>query len=465
MSNIIRIKRRASGAAGAPSSLMPAELAFNEVDGILYYGFGAGGAGGTATSVIVIGGAGAFVSLTGDQTISGNKTFNDTINGNINGNASSANVLSTPRNIAITGDATWNTYFDGSDDVTNELTLANSGVSAGTYGSSSSVPVITVDSKGRVTSVTTASISGSLDFVGDVTGSGSTGSNTTLTLAASGVTAGTYTKITVDAKGRATVGAQASLSDLSSPSADFSMNSHKLTGLATPSADTDAANKGYVDSVAQGLDIKASVKCATTANITLSGTQTIDGITVAAGDRVLVKNQSTASQNGIYVASASAWARSNDADAWAELVSAFVFVEEGSTLADTGWVCTVDSGGTLGTTNVTFSQFSGAGSYAAGSGLTLTGTTFSVNVDNSTLAISGGNLQIKSTWVGQSSITTLGTIGTGVWQGTTVAVAYGGTGATTLTGLVKGNGTSAMTAAVAGTDYLDPSSTIDGGTF
>lgn len=408
MSNTIRIKRRAAGgSAGAPSSLENAELAFNEQDYTLYYGYGTGGAGGTATNVIPIAGKGAYVDLSSNQTIGGTKTFSNALVASITGTAASATVLATPRNFSASGDATASAVsFDGSANVNLALTLANSGV-----------------------------------------------------------TAGTYTKITVDAKGRATVGAQAALSDLSAAAANISLGGYRITNLAEPSALTDAATKNYVDSVAQGLDVKASVRAATTANISLAGAQTIDGVSVIAGDRVLVKNQSTASENGIYVAATGSWARSADADTWAELVGAFTFVEEGSTQADSGWVCTVNAGGTIGSTAVTFSQFSSAGSYAAGNGLDLTGNTFSVKLDGATLSVSGSGLRINSTYAGQNTITTLGTVTTGTWNASTIGVAYGGLGLTSaITGLLKGNG-SAYSAATAGTDYLDPSSTIDGGTF
>jgi len=138
--------------------------------------------------------------------------------------------------------------------------------------------------------------------------------------------------------------------------------------------DSDLVNKSYVDGIAQGLNVKASVRVATTGSITLSGTQTIDGIAVIADQRVLVKNQSTASQNGIYLVKSGAWVRSLDANAWSELTSAFVFVEEGTLNADTGWVCTVNSGGTLETTAVTWTQFSRAGVLTDGTGLSITGT-------------------------------------------------------------------------------------------
>ena len=158
----------------------------------------------------------------------------------------------------------------------------------------------------------------------------------------------------------------------------------------SPTATTDIANKLYVDTVAQGLDTKASCIAATTANITLSGTQTVDGIVLAATDRVLVKNQTAPAENGLYLCAAGAWTRTTDADTWDELRSAFVFIEKGTVYADTGWTCTIDSGGTLGTTAVTWVQFSGAGSYTAGTGLTLTGTAFSLTAPV-TVALGGTN--------------------------------------------------------------------------
>lgn len=320
MSNTIRIKRRANGGgAGAPATLANAELAFNEQTNVLYYGTGTGGAGGSATSIIPIAGNGAFMDLSNAQTIGGVKTFSSPIVADVSGNAATATKLATARTISISGDADGSASFDGSANADIAITLD------------------TVNSN-----------------------------------------VGTYTKVTINAKGLATAGSQASLSDLSSPSADFSFAGNKLTNLADPVSDQDAATKIYVDNVAQGLDVKASVVAATTGNITLSGAQTIDGVSVVAGDRVLVKAQTNQADNGIYVVSNTSWSRSADANTWAELVSAYTFVETGSTYADTGWVCTVNAGGTLGTTPITWSQFSGAGTYQAGTGLTLTGNTFSI---------------------------------------------------------------------------------------
>jgi hypothetical protein len=321
MSNTIRIKRRASsGGAGAPSTLANAELAFNEATNILYYGTGTGGSGGSATSIIAIAGNGAFVDLSTNQTIAGTKTFSSTISGSINGNAATATTWATARDLSLTGDAT----------------------------------------------ATLASVNGSANV------------SATLTLATVNSNVGTFLKTTVNAKGLVTAATTANINDLTVPTANYAFGGYKITGLADPTSDQDAATKYYVDTVAQGLDVKASVKAATTANITLSGAQTIDGIAIVAGDRVLVKNQTSTPTNGIYVAASGAWARSADANTWDELVSAYTFVEEGATYADTGWVCTINAGGTLGTTPITWSQFSGAGTYLAGTGLTLSGNTFSI---------------------------------------------------------------------------------------
>lgn len=222
------------------------------------------------------------------------------------------------------------------------------------------------------------------------------------------------------------------LDQLAAPTGPVAFNGQRATGLADPTGPQDAATKAYVDGVAQALDIKASVRAATTANITLSGTQTIDGVAVAAGDRVLVKNQTTASANGIYVAASGAWTRSTDADTNNEVnPGMFVFVEEGTANADSGWVLSNDGAVALGTTALAFTQFSGAGSITAGAGLTKTGNTLDVVGTANRVTVTADAVDIASTYVGQTSITTLGTITTGTWTGTSIAVANGGTGATT----------------------------------
>jgi len=253
------------------------------------------------------------------------------------------------------------------------------------------------------------------------------------------------------------------------------------TGTITtsPANSTDIANKYYVDMVAQGLGPKAACQVGTTTNITLSGLQTIDGYTTLAGDRVLVKNQSTSSQNGIYIASSTAWARAVDMDVWSEVPGAYTVLLNGGQ-ADTGWVCTASQTGTIGVTAMPWVQFSGSATYYAGTGLTLSSNTFSITNTGVTAASYGSASQtvtfvinaqgqitsatsqniaiaasqitsgtISSSLVSGSytGITGVGTLTAGTWNASTIAVAYGGTGATTLTGYVYGNGTGAMTAA------------------
>jgi hypothetical protein len=175
------------------------------------------------------------------------------------------------------------------------------------------------------------------------------------------------------------------LNAVGAPTGNVSFATYKITGLGTPTDATDAATKAYVDSAAQGIDWKASVRAATTTNVTLASDlengDTLDGVTLATGDRVLVKNQSTGSENGIYVVKASgAPDRSTDADTGAELTSNFaVFVEEGTANADQGYVLTNDGAITVGTTALTFTQFTGLGQVTAGDGLTKTGNTINVN--------------------------------------------------------------------------------------
>ena len=147
---------------------------------------------------------------------------------------------------------------------------------------------------------------------------------------------------------------------------------------ATPVGSTDIANKQYVDSVAAGLSWKQPVAVATTVNITLSGLQTIDGYTTLVGDRVLVKNQTTAADNGIYIAASGAWARSSDMDSWIEFVGAICFVSYGTLQIGSAWYCSAQPGGTLGVTAVNWSNFSVAAVYTAGTGLTLNAYQFSI---------------------------------------------------------------------------------------
>ena len=242
--------------------------------------------------------------------------------------------------------------------------------------------------------------SGSADFAGGtVTVSGGVGLSTSasgetlvVNLDNTTVTAGTYggvdkgLTVQVDAQGRVVAASQPSinivhtqvsdfdagvrtnrLDQLTQPSAAVGFNGQRITGLADPVGDQDAATKAYVDATAVGLDVKNSARVATTEDITLSGVQTIDGVGVLAGDRVLVKDQSTASENGVYdVVSGGAWTRSEDA-VQDELTSgSFVFVEEGSVNGSAGFVVSTANPITIGTTDIEWSQFSGAGQITAG---------------------------------------------------------------------------------------------------
>jgi len=331
---------------------------------------------------------------------------------------------------------------------TNALTIGT-GLSGTSYNGSTAVTIAidsTVATLTGIQTLTNKSISGSTNTFTNIPNSGLT--NSSLTIGATNIALG---------------GTSLTLGGLTS-----------VTVTQDPVSGLQLATKQYVDAVAQGLNVKPAVLLATTANITLSGEQSIDGFTTSSS-RVLVKNQSTQANNGIYVSNASTWTRAVDAATWAQLISAFVFVEQGTTQADTGWVCTVDPGGTLGVTAVTWTQFSGAGTYTAGTGLTLTGSVFSLTNPVS-IALGGTNSTATPTaggvgygtgtahaysavgTTGQALISAgaaapafgvlaLGTANTNV-SGTLTAT-NGGTGVATLTGLAYGNGASAFTAATA----------------
>ena len=259
-------------------------------------------------------------------------------------------------------------------------------------------------------------------------------------------------------------------------------------------------NKSYVDSVANGLDVKASVRVATTANLAgtydngagtitagSNGAISVDGVTLVVNDRVLVKDQSTAAQNGFYkvttVGSGSAafvLTRTPDADAASELTAgAFTFTEEGTANADNGYVLSTNGAITLGTTGITFEQFSGAGQISAGNGLTKTGNTIDVVGTADKITVSSNAITIASSYVGQTSITTLGTVATGTWNATTIGTAYGGTGLTsiakgsvlvansanTLSALDGGGTNDGFLSYTASSDTLSFATSIDGGTF
>lgn len=350
--------------------------------------------------------------------------------------ADTATKWATSRTFSISGDATGSKAgVDGSANADIEITLANSGVTAGTY------PKVTVDAKGRVISGTAAltaddiptlawskinntptTISGygvtlAASDIPDlawskitsgkpttISGYGITIVNTDIpTLLATSlpsVTQGSganFVKVTVDSYGRVTGTTAVTASDI--PNLSWS----KITsGVPTTIAGygiTDAYTKTEVDSLVTGLQFKAAARVATTANIaTLSGLLTVDGVTVVAGDRVLVKDQSTASQNGIYVAASGAWTRATDADSTtpnSEIKTGmFVYVTNGTENANSGWVVSTTGTITVGTTAISFAQFNGLADVSVTSGqLVKTGN----NLGLATVSLGTGSNFVKIT--------------------------------------------------------------------
>jgi hypothetical protein len=241
------------------------------------------------------------------------------------------------------------------------------------------------------------------------------------------------------------------------------------TVLTQPVGATDVVNLLALQSYAAGISWKQPCVCATLANITLSGLQTIDGHAVVAGDRVLVKDQSTAANNGIYLASASAWTRSLDANSWDELICAISFIEYGSQ-AGGAWFCTAQDGGTLGVTAVNWSQFTTSATYSAGTGLTLTGQVFSItpvgtastygsastvpvfttNASGQVSAVTNTNIAIGATQITSGTIDSARISGS--YSGITgVGTLLDLTVTNTITGSINGNAATATTAGSATT--------------
>lgn len=186
------------------------------------------------------------------------------------------------------------------------------------------------------------------------------------------------------------------ISALAMATGTVNMNSNLISNLLTPVANADAATKFYVDNLITGLAWKDTVKLASAANSALTGNISVDGVTTAAGDRILLKNQTTPSENGIWIASATAWARATDADSEADLLNAAVFVSQGTVNKDTAWVATTDAPITVGTTGLTWVQFSGAGTYSAGNGLTMTGNVIDVVAGDTSLTVAADSIIVNT---------------------------------------------------------------------
>ena len=477
MADILRIKRRTTGVAGAPSALANAELAYNETDHVLYYGEGTGGTGGGASVMVGIAGQGlsaATPPLMNGAAAAGTATTWSRSD-HVHPSDTSRAPLASP---AFTGAPTAPTPATA-DSSTSLATT--SFVKAQGYAVTGSVPqpssttpgmdgtaaigVLASYARGdhvHPTDSTRAPLAnpgftGVVTIGGSITGVGMTAwAASPAPIGSATPSTGAFTSLsatsTVSGAGFTNLLAPYALlttrlDQFAAPNVDVSWNSRKITNLATPINTGDAANKAYVDANATGLSAKGAVACATAgANITLSGLQTIDGYTTLANDRVLVKDQTTAANNGIYVAASTAWVRATDMDAWAEVPQAYVFVTNGSVNSSSSWVCNSASGGTIGTTAITWVQFSQAAQVTAGAGLTRTGNSFDVIGTTGRIAVFADNVDIDTNYAGQASINTLGTIATGTWNAATIAVARGGTGATALTGFLVGNGTSPVTA-------------------
>jgi len=346
MASTLRIRRRITGAAGAPASLKNAELAYNEVENVLYYGKGDTGDG-TASSIIQIGGSGAYATTnyvdTNFAKLAGNNSFTSGFTSTF------AGVLNISGTFQLLG-----TTVTASAAELNRLT----GTVIGTAAAGKALVLDNSRNISNINQLTATSFqndgaSFTVSSVGAVVGS-------SLSSATINVGSGAFQASSSSATFTTSL---QSASFSTSGSGNITAGGDLIaTGNAYSSTNKKLATEEYVNSVQQGLDVKQSVRAATTANITLSGLQTIDGVALAAGDRVLVKHQSNAINNGIYVVAVGSWTRATDANLTANVTAGlFTFVAEGTQNADSGWILTSDDTITLGTSDLTFVQFSGAG--------------------------------------------------------------------------------------------------------
>ena len=357
--------------------------------------------------------------------------------------------------VTITAPATGSTLTiaDGKTlTVNNTLTLTGTDTSSVAFGAGGTVAYV-ANKLSVFAATTSAELAG---VISDETGTGVLVFSNSPTLVTPTLGAALATSITATS-GNMTVSAASgnnSVNLVPTGTGTVDVANKRITSVAEPTQSSDAATKNYVDAVKTGLDVKDSVIVTTTSNLTgtyangssgvgatltNSGTQaalTIDSRVLTVGDRVLVKDQTTALQNGFYKVTtvgtvSTNWVltRSTDADENSEITpGAFTFVEEGTVGGNNGYVCTNVGSITIGTTPITFVQFSGAGSVIAGDGLTKTGNTLNAVGTTNRISISADAIDISASYVGQATITTLGTIGTGTWQGDIIAGQYGGTG-------------------------------------
>jgi hypothetical protein len=419
---------------------------------------------------------------------------------NAQGQITSASTASITTSLGISGDTGTDTIALATDTLnfvggTGITSTVNSAANSVTFDIDSTVATLsgtqtltnkTINLGNNTLIATSAQIAAA---VTDETGSGSLVFSTSPTLTTPTIGAATATSIT-GSSGNLSISAAAgnnSVNIVPTGTGTVDVANARITSVGTPTQTTDAATKGYVDSVKQALDIKDSVKVATTANLTVTasgtgagktltnaGTQaaiTIDSIVLIVGDRILVKDQSTASNNGIYtvtnIGSASTnWVltRAIDADgavAGEVTPGMFTFVEQGTVNADSGWVLTTDGTVTVDTTALTFVQFSGAGQVIAGNGLTKTGNQIDVVGTANRITANADSIDIASTYVGQTSITTLGTVTTGTWNGSVIADAYINDALTISGGTVNNTPIGATTASTGAFTTLSASGAVN----
>ena len=488
MANTIRIKRRASGNAGAPGSLENAELAYNEVDDVLYYGKGTGGAGGTATSVEAIGGAGAYITLSGVQTVTGNKTFSGLV------------LVPTP---TANAHAATKLYVDNA---ISGVSLGNTAVTAGSYGGAGTVGTFTVQADGRLTAAGNTAISISSSAVTDFNEAAQDAYGTLITNSTqSGITVAyddANTKVTYSVAGQGvniygdsgvtTFGVTAAGSGSFSILGGTGLSAAATSSTLTVNLDNTAVTGGSYGAAGSvgtfTVDAQGRLTAASNTAISITASQISDRATSLVTGLTGTANQIAVSNSGVGAVTVSLPADvtiSNTLTITGDLIvngntttlnTATLTVEDKNiVLANvaTPTDTTADGAGitVLGATNKTFNWVDATGSWTSSEDLNLlAGGVFRIN---GTEVLSGTTL---GSGVTASSLTSLGTIVTGVWNGTAIGTTYGGTGLTSYTtgDLVYASATNTLAKAAIGTagQFLKVvagvpswSDTVDGGTF